>query len=262
MDLQTLVSYFVPQMREVPIFGTYLAREWAWTFNPSPAYIAQGIIMGPATTMYMLLGAVLGWGFLSPMAKNNGWAPGRVQDWETGSKGWIVWTSLAIMLADSLVNLGWLILRPIIKYSPYWMASLRERFSFEDSSSMTSPGAVYMRLRDSATATGIEESEESSLRHRSNTKMTEAQDDVSEPDAPPEHLVSNKVVIIGFCLSIVFCVIGVHVAFYDTMPLWATLIAILFSLLLSIMGVRALGETDLNPVSVCLQTYHPPGETD
>lgn len=48
--------------------------------------------------MHMLFGALLGWGVLSPIAKNNGWAPGNVSDWETGSKGWIVWVSLAIML--------------------------------------------------------------------------------------------------------------------------------------------------------------------
>jgi hypothetical protein len=33
---------------------------------------------------------------------------------QTGSKAWIVWISLAIMLADSLVSLGWLVLKPIV----------------------------------------------------------------------------------------------------------------------------------------------------
>lgn len=207
--------------------------------------------MGPATTMYMLFGAILGWAILSPMAKNNGWAPGSVDEWDTGSKGWIVWISLSIMLADSLVNLGWLTLRPIIEYSPQWMASIRGRINAEDSSSVTSPGAVYTRLRDSTSATGVETSEGDILRYRRIIKLADAQDDISEPDAPPEHLISNKVVTIGFGLSVACCIIGVHVVFYETMPLWATLIAILFSLVLSIMGVRALGETDLNPVSVC-----------
>ncbi|EHL01629.1 putative oligopeptide transporter [Glarea lozoyensis 74030] len=44
--------------------------------------------------------------------------------------------------------------------------------------------------------------------------------DLPEPDAPPEHLVNNRTVWIVF-----------------------------MALILSIMGVRALGETDLNPVS-------------
>jgi hypothetical protein len=31
-----------------------------------------------------------------------GWAPGPVDNWQTGAKGWIMWTSLAIMLGESV----------------------------------------------------------------------------------------------------------------------------------------------------------------
>ncbi len=48
----------------------------------------------------MLLGAVVGWGILSPLAKYKGWAPGPVGDWTTGSRGWLVWTSLAMYVSD------------------------------------------------------------------------------------------------------------------------------------------------------------------
>jgi OPT family oligopeptide transporter len=67
--MYTLMSYFVPIIRDIPFLGPYLAKEWLWTMNPSPAYIGQGIIMGPATTLHMLLGAIIGWGVLSPLAK-------------------------------------------------------------------------------------------------------------------------------------------------------------------------------------------------
>jgi uncharacterized oligopeptide transporter (OPT) family protein len=53
----------------------------------------------------MSLGMVLGWGVLSPIAKLSGWAPGPVGDMSDGARGWILWTSLAIMCADSLVSL-------------------------------------------------------------------------------------------------------------------------------------------------------------
>src|SRR5215469_4189343 len=122
---QTLISYFIPQIRNIPILGSSLATNWLWTLNPSPAYVGQGIIMGPATTLHMLLGAIVGWGILSPLAKFEGWAPGPVSDWTKGSKGWIVWVSLAIMLSDSLVSLGWLILRPLIKHSPSFYTTIR-----------------------------------------------------------------------------------------------------------------------------------------
>jgi OPT family oligopeptide transporter len=78
--LYTVSSYFVPQLHDIPIFGFPLATKWLWTLNPSPAYVGQGIIMGPATTLHMLLGAIIGWGILSPLAKHKGWAPGPVSD--------------------------------------------------------------------------------------------------------------------------------------------------------------------------------------
>jgi len=48
---------------------------------------------------------LVGWGVLSPMSKLSGWAPGPVGDMTSGARGWILWVSLAIMCADSLVSL-------------------------------------------------------------------------------------------------------------------------------------------------------------
>lgn len=48
---------------------------------------------------------LVGWGILSPISKHAGWAPGPVGDMSSGTRGWILWISLAIMCADSLVSL-------------------------------------------------------------------------------------------------------------------------------------------------------------
>src|SRR5690606_10599885 len=45
----TFATYFVPVLRNIPIFGSVAASTWLWTLNPSLAYVGQGIIMGPAT---------------------------------------------------------------------------------------------------------------------------------------------------------------------------------------------------------------------
>ena len=49
---------------------------------------------------------LVGWGILSPISKISGWAPGPVGDMTSGARGWILWTSLAIMCSDSLISLG------------------------------------------------------------------------------------------------------------------------------------------------------------
>ncbi|ETS79156.1 hypothetical protein PFICI_09009 [Pestalotiopsis fici W106-1] len=251
----TLCTYFFPVLRSLPIFGTYAASTWLWDLNPSLAYVGQGIIMGPATTLHMLLGAVVGWGILSPLAKHMGWAPGPVSDWETGSKGWIVWVSLAIMLADSVVSLSYIAFRPLVQNAPSYVASVRQKLQH---------GSVKGLFRSQSTGyTAVRMSEDdprdSTAGRNSLSQLlpnpTFQQDDDHElrewdqDDAPPEQLVGSKTVSIGLVLSILICVASIHITFGDLVPLYANIIAILMALVLSIMGVRALGETDLNPVS-------------
>ncbi|KAL2821279.1 OPT oligopeptide transporter protein-domain-containing protein [Aspergillus cavernicola] len=240
----TLISYFVPHIRDIPILGTSLAHNWLWTLNPSPAYVGQGIIMGPSTCMHMLIGAVLGWGVLSPLAKSRGWAPGPVDSWEDGSKAWIVWVSLAIMLADSIVNLGWLVAKPALGTAP----NLINRLSNSQvgrwiaSKSPNIPGRYTFHY--SALSPISEESSTPNQISQGTDSKTGADD-----DAPPSQLVSMRTVLILLPLTLILNVVCMHFVFGDIISPLLSSLATLLAVLLSVMGVRALGETDLNPVS-------------
>ncbi|KAL5597561.1 hypothetical protein FOBRF1_011354 [Fusarium oxysporum] len=241
--LYTLATYFFPILRNLPIFGSAAAHTWLWTFNPSFAYIGQGIIMGTETTLHMLLGAVVGWGILSPLAKSRGWAPGDVDDWERGSKGWIIWISLAIMLADAIVSLAYVALRGIFTSQKVTgiMSSLRQRVQEHGVSGLwKNPSHDYSPLLSNET--------EPAQRRYGADEYAPIQDD-DEEDAPPHQRIGPRMVTIGLLASIALCVLTIHLVFGDLVPLYATTIAVLMALVLSIMGVRALGETDLNPVS-------------
>ena len=196
--------------------------------------------MGPATTIHMLLGAIVGWAILSPLAKSKGWAPGPVEDWNTGSKGWIVWISLAIMLADSLVSLGWLVLRPLLLYGPPNIRHIRDQWRQESLSSMFH----FDRLKRGDYAALIPHSSEPED-HNFSKQTTSI---MAEPDAPAHHLVSNRTVAVLFVLSIIVCIAAIRYVF-PPISFGAIILSILLALVLSLMGVRALGETDLNPVS-------------
>lgn len=248
MDVQTLFSYFVPQVRGIPIFGLALAKDWLWTLNPSPAYVGQGIIMGPATCMHMLFGAVLGWGILSPLAKARGWAPGPVDSWEDGSKAWIVWVSLAIMLADSLVSLSWLVLKPTIHHAPKLVTAVvssRAGRWFASKSPVSYNSRSYTGY--SALSPISEESSTPSRLTTPRTRDTAGEDE--EQDAPPSQLISTKTVVILLPLTLLLNVICMQIVFGDVISPFLSCLATLLAVLLSVMGVRALGETDLNPVS-------------
>ncbi|KAL4778919.1 OPT oligopeptide transporter protein-domain-containing protein [Aspergillus varians] len=241
----TLVSYFVPQVRDLPILGTSLAHNWLWTLNPSPAYVGQGIIMGPSTCMHMLFGAVLGWGVLSPLAKARGWAPGPVDSWEDGSKAWIVWISLAIMLADSIVSLGWLVVKPILRNAPKLINGLLNSRTGRWIA-LKSPIIPSRYSYHYSTLSPI--SEESSGLSNISQAATDSKTR-EDDDAPPSQLISMRTVLILLPLTLILNVICMHIVFGDIMSPLLSSLATLLAVLLSVMGVRALGETDLNPVS-------------
>lgn len=254
--LYTLATYFIPQLRNLPIFGTALASSWLWTLNPSLAYVGQGIIMGPATTTHMLLGAVIGWGILSPLAKNKGWAPGPVDDWESGSKGWIVWVSLSIMMADAIISLGYIAGQPIYRNGEFWYAEVKGAIIRGDWMAIFNhrPSHEYAQLgsegADYPMTTFVPHSDTHNyLDSQRSISSSRKQLEEPEPDAPPEHLVSDKTVWIGLILSLLACVSAIRVVFGNLVPLYANVLALPIALILSLMGVRALGETDLNPVS-------------
>ncbi len=253
--LLTLATYFFPAIRNVPVFGSTAAATWLWTFNPSLAYIGQGVIMGTATTMHMLLGAIIGWAVLSPMAKYRGWAPGPIEDWETGSKGWIVWISIAIMLADGIVSLSHIAARSAIQYWPEIHGALGRRLS-------SGFGGTFFRKNDTDGYTAVRDSEDngdassvpasplSDFARPVTGLEDDEQDGVpdatpAERDAPPNQQIGSKTVSIGLVLSILFCIVSIRVTFGPLVPLYATVVAIAMALVLSIMGVRALGEVGL-----------------
>ena len=248
----TLAMYFFPLLRNLPIFGRSAAETWLWTFNPSLAYVGQDIIMGIETTLHMTLGAVVGWGVLSPLAHRQGWAPGPINDWDSGSKGWIVWVSLSIMLADAIVNLAHIAIRPVMKH-PYARTALEHvrshlpKVGRHSSYSRLSTNEDELEPHSASQSTADLERENLLPVNHS----ADGEDEVVEEaeDAPEDQLVSNRVIWIGLAASILLCIFTIHVVFGDLMPLYATVLAVAVALVLSVMGVRALGETDLNPVS-------------
>ncbi|KAL7546375.1 hypothetical protein ACHAWF_009717 [Thalassiosira exigua] len=193
-SVYTLIGFFVPIVRELPVFtyvGLPALTAWSWTLQPSPSYFGQGMIMGPHTAWSMLLGALVGWAVLAPMAKAMGWAPGDIDDVATGARGWLLWVSLAMMLADSAVSLSLLIVKALL------------------------------------------------------SRQKQAKEELDP--APPSQQISCKLWLPGLLFASLICT-AILSPMFDMSPLQVSL-AVLFSLLVAVLAVRALGETDLNPVS-------------
>ena len=82
-------------------------------------------------------------------------------------------------------------------------------------------------------------------------------DDYYEPtneDEDPEHepaerLVPMSWIRVGLGISAILCIVLVWLVFgVDGIHPWATAVGLVLASVLSLIGVRALGETDINPV--------------
>lgn len=224
-SIYTIGSYFFPILKSLPIFGRFL-DEYNWNFQPSPAYIGQGIIMGLPTTSYMLFGAILGWGILAPLSKHMGWAPGEFNDWTHGAQGWILWISLSIMVSDSIVSFSVVSVRAIIDQIKKFKRQLEiKQYSQLNELSSTQP--LLGRNIETESIASI----------------------YDDTHVDPKYLVDMNIVWFGIVLSSLLCVISVRVVFGTIFPYYAIAIAVVLTFVFSVLGVRALGETDLNPVS-------------
>ncbi|KAJ1887032.1 OPT super, partial [Coemansia sp. IMI 209127] len=231
--IYALLAHFFPIISALPVFGTYLSKEWAWNLMPSLSYAGQGIIMGLPTCVWMLVGSLVGWGILSPLAKNEGWAPGPVSDWKDGSRGWILWISLAVMISESLISLGLVSAKEI--YMLY--CRLQSRIAHFKAKPQEHRQQRQQQQQDES-QTQANKQVETSVR-------VPKDEDLDEVD--PRFLVPGWITWGGLGASTVLCM-GIVKALFDV-PMYDTLIAVALALPLAVLGVRALGETDLNPVS-------------
>lgn len=207
--------------------------------------------MGPYISMHMMCGAIVGWAILSPLAKRKNWAPGDIDDWTTGSRGWIIWVSLASLLADSSIKLGWVMIRPLwdmfedLRHtgsSPrmFWADRIRPHLPKlrqhdylplpheagpDDSSRLDSP-----ELRDTTPPSTSTVSEERRWNFSSS-------------------LPSQRFLLWAFLLAFVICISSTAIVFGDLITWHFTLFAILLSLPMAAVSIRSVAETDYNPDS-------------
>ncbi|BGP17536.1 hypothetical protein JCM10213_004078 [Rhodosporidiobolus nylandii] len=221
----TLLSNALPVIYAIPIFDVFVsgaAHDWLWWFSPSFSYIGQGIIMGAPTVISMNAGMLCGWLFLSPLSHNSGWAPGPVSSTTDGARGWILWPALAIMTAESILSVS-LVAADFLK--PYLAA--------------TASRSLFVSAEHGTELDSDDESDDGTAAPRKRMLMSKAEE---EP--------SMRVVLAGMAISCVACIVLVAVVFgEDGIKWWATVVALFLASVFAVLGVRALGTTDLNPVS-------------
>lgn len=172
--------------------GLPMLSQWHWTLRPTLSYVGQGIIMGPRAVFSMLLGAVIAWAFLGPIARAAEWASGSVDSWKDGAQGWLLWVAIGLMVGEAL---------------SFALLSIFKEFR----------------------------------RKFANTENLNSEVEDQDQLIPTSWWVS------GAFASLVVST-AITAPLFD-IPSWQIVFAVLVSCLPAVVAVRALGQTDLNPVS-------------
>jgi uncharacterized oligopeptide transporter (OPT) family protein len=86
--------------------GAYSFKNLTMAITPSPLFVAVGAIVGIRAGLSMLLGALIGWLMLAPMALGNAWAvTGKPEGlWFKNIVEWLLWPGVALMVTASLTS--------------------------------------------------------------------------------------------------------------------------------------------------------------
>jgi len=79
-----------------------------FAFEPTTLMYGVGAIIGPRVGISLLLGAVLAWGWLAPLAFHAGWTPPGPADpaksWYNAGLQWLLWPGVALMVTSALTS--------------------------------------------------------------------------------------------------------------------------------------------------------------
>lgn len=118
--LFALAYHFVPQLESPPVdlwltewmpesllaSGVALAAVWSFKIYLGPSLFGAGLLIGPRVVLSLVLGSLVAWGVLGPIAQQQGWAPGEVMSYADGPRGWILWPGVALMVSEAMTALA------------------------------------------------------------------------------------------------------------------------------------------------------------
>jgi hypothetical protein len=204
------------------------------------------MIIRPTVSVHMLLGAVLGWGILSPIAKNKGWAPGPVDQWQDGSQGWLIWVALGLLLGDSIVGVGWILLRSLL-LKPAKVDNLVRKLDSESNKRIS----ASFSTRESPSSRNILETRFQEAQERTPLLASESEacatsDGLLQPldDAPPAHRLSNIASLYWLVAVSLFCFLITWYLFGNLLSVLQIALAIIVIPPLGMASIRSMGETN------------------
>ena len=207
--------------------------------------------MGMRPSLSLLAGAVCAWGVLGPTARSRGWAQGKIFDFEYGAQGWVLWVAIALMVGESLTAFALVVLQQAGKAVGGGGGGGGGRRGGGGAGHKRNGGGGGAKTNGGGGGGGggvhgggAGDHAGAGVRGGSGEEMA-----VIDPleVAPASQLVPTSWWLGGVVAATALCVAVVAPMF--SMPMWQVAFAVGLSCLVAVLAVRALGQTDLNPVS-------------
>lgn len=88
--------------------GGVTAANLGFALEPTALMYGVGVLIGPRVGISMMLGAVVAWAWLAPLAFDAGWVPAGPVDatksWYTQGLQWLLWPGVAMMVTAALTS--------------------------------------------------------------------------------------------------------------------------------------------------------------
>jgi OPT family oligopeptide transporter len=212
----TLCSFLFPALGGLPVFtalGLPGVSAWGWVLTLSLSHVGQGMLMGWHTCASMFAGAVVAWGVLGPAAAAAGWVGAPLSSGARGGRAFNLWVSLSILIAEAATTTA------LALWGMAWAAAAKHQQERQQSKEGSCTAAA-------AGATPAE---------------------AAPPGAAAEEVLPRWLWASGLAGSCLVAVLALMPL--GRVSLAEALLAVLLSLPISVIAVRVLGMTDLNPVS-------------
>ncbi|TPX55977.1 hypothetical protein PhCBS80983_g04886 [Powellomyces hirtus] len=232
---QTLVSYWVYFLDKIHIFY-WIGRAagnvgmqnadtvWGWHFVPNFAFVGAGLVTPPATLLSFLAGSLVAFGIGGPVMYQDGYLSNPLGWGKKGNgsaQSWWFWPGIALMLFSAFAELG-------VHY---------KEIALGTKSAVTSSMRAIL----------------DKVRHRRHGQQAECSPITADASGYELNRENPKMQVPGIWWTGGLCVAFVWtcavLSTFFAIPVYQSLLSVVFAFFLGIVGIQATAETDINPIS-------------
>ncbi|TPX64065.1 hypothetical protein SpCBS45565_g06160 [Spizellomyces sp. 'palustris'] len=238
---QTLLSYWVYILDKIH-FLFWIGRAagnvglqnadtiWGWHIVPNFAFYGAGLITPPATLLSFLAGSIIAFGIGGPVMLSDGYlsaALGWGKKGNGSAQSWWFWPGISLMLFSAFAELA-------VNYKTI-ISGTREAL-----------GKLLSVVSEKINSRGKPDNA-LPVQQLMKGEQSDAPVAYGKDPVPPEHQVPTLWWTGGLLVSSLWTCFTM--AYFFHIPVYQSILSIIFAFFLALVGVQAAAETDINPIS-------------